>query len=390
MPEQITKYKIFLGSPSDLSEERIAIEEVISELNISQGNRNGYTLELLKWETHSTPGIAQNHIQELINTELGQEYDIFIGMLWTKFGTPTIDAESGTEEEFNLAYSRHLDDANLIKVLFYFKNTPKPLNEINPEQLLKVQNFKKSLQNKKVLYAEFESVEIFKKYLRMHIPVKIDELRAPRTYTEVTTSDTLDVINDELGLIDYQENFDNYLKLTNHSIRSIIESTEWITNEISQSANDLTHFMEVPERNRHALRNLLHRTANSMEDFSSRLKSESALFYSNYEDAMDSGIGLMNVLADFTSIDSLNDLEITQEAIFSMKGSINNGISGMTEFYSSISTLPRIEQKFNKARQKMSNELNGMITKLGDALKLTEEFSKQIGDRVDQMKLKLN
>lgn len=390
MSEQITKYKIFLASPSDLSEERLAAEEVINELNLVHGSKKGYMLELLKWETHSVPGIAANHVQQLINKDIDQNYDIFIGMLWTKFGTPTMLSESGTEEEFNIAYARYKESPNQLKVIFYFKNAPKSPTEIDAEQLLKVQAFKKSLEEKAVLYDQFDSVDIFKKYLRIHIPHRIDELRLPLTdLEEVTDSISLESI-DELGLVDYRENYNSYLNYTNQSLGNIIKDTDWIRGEIAKCAFDLARFNKQPNQNEHVLRSLLHRAASSMEDYSNRLKAESSIFYSNYELAIDAGIGLLNVISDFLTTETVEELEVLKGSIFRLKLGITNGISSMIGFQSSVADLPRIEQKINKARQKMSNELTNFITKLDDVLKLTEELSNQIVERIDQMRLKLN
>ncbi|MGB5436888.1 MAG: DUF4062 domain-containing protein, partial [Maribacter sp.] len=96
MAKTVTKYSVFIASPSDLQEERIAIEEVTKELNLTFGIKQNIVIELLKWETHSAPGISEIHPQELINEDIGNEYDIFIGLLWKKFGTPTDKAGSGT------------------------------------------------------------------------------------------------------------------------------------------------------------------------------------------------------------------------------------------------------------------------------------------------------
>ena len=46
MPEIISKYKIFLASPSDLSEERESIKQVIEELNLTFGNQNNIVLDV--------------------------------------------------------------------------------------------------------------------------------------------------------------------------------------------------------------------------------------------------------------------------------------------------------------------------------------------------------
>ncbi|RLD38698.1 MAG: hypothetical protein DRI97_13420 [Bacteroidetes bacterium] len=89
MAETVTKYKIFLASPSDISEDRDSIEEVIKELNLTYGSQNNIVIELIKWETHSAPGVSSVDQQELINQDINDEYDLFIGLMWMKFGTPT-------------------------------------------------------------------------------------------------------------------------------------------------------------------------------------------------------------------------------------------------------------------------------------------------------------
>jgi len=106
MAKLVSKYSIFLASPSDLSEERQALSEVAEELNLNYGAMNNISIEVLKWETHSAPGVTTAYTQDLISSDIGSEYDIFIGLLWKKFGTKTQSADSGTEEEFLNAYKR--------------------------------------------------------------------------------------------------------------------------------------------------------------------------------------------------------------------------------------------------------------------------------------------
>lgn len=147
MPENVLKYKVFVASPSDLLDEREAIDEVIEELNRTYGARCGIVIELLKWETHSGPGVAKDHVQSLINKDIGNDYDVFVGLLWKKFGTPTDKASSGTEEEYNSAYARY-QDASYPQILFYFKDSPPvSMDEIDPEELGKVKKFKQKIGN---------------------------------------------------------------------------------------------------------------------------------------------------------------------------------------------------------------------------------------------------
>ncbi len=121
MAIQVKVIRVFVGSPAELAEERARLEEVVGELNLLWGNTLGLRLELVKWETHAYPGIGPDP-QTVIDEEVGDEYDIFVGMLWTKFGTPTNDAASGTEHEFQKAYLRYTKYPKQLRIMFYFKD----------------------------------------------------------------------------------------------------------------------------------------------------------------------------------------------------------------------------------------------------------------------------
>jgi hypothetical protein len=87
MPRTETILRVFVASPSDVIEERQLLEEVVKELNLTWSKNLGIRLELVKWETHAFPGIGDDP-QAVINTEIGDDYDIFIGIMWTRFGSP--------------------------------------------------------------------------------------------------------------------------------------------------------------------------------------------------------------------------------------------------------------------------------------------------------------
>ena len=60
------------------------------------------SLEAVRWESHCNPGVGSN-VQSVINEQIGPT-DIYVGIMWKRFGTPTGRAGSGTEEEFKAAY----------------------------------------------------------------------------------------------------------------------------------------------------------------------------------------------------------------------------------------------------------------------------------------------
>jgi hypothetical protein len=59
MRRQLTHLRVFLASPSDLKDERIALESVIKELNQMLSESTGAYLELTKWETDAVVSLPQ-------------------------------------------------------------------------------------------------------------------------------------------------------------------------------------------------------------------------------------------------------------------------------------------------------------------------------------------
>lgn len=188
--------QIFVASPSDVAEERKIVQEVINEFNLTQRNNCDVLLELIKFETHTRPSFGAD-AQSVINSQIGDEYDVLLGIMWGQFGSPTNRAESGTEEEFNRAYSRLKSSPGSVEIMFYFKEAGIAPSKMVPEQLAKVQEFKKLIASEYGgFYHEFETADEFRTKLRMHLSRLVhDWLKANSTATAGKTT-TLDEITD--------------------------------------------------------------------------------------------------------------------------------------------------------------------------------------------------
>lgn len=159
-------FKIFLASPGDTDAERRAADEVVDEINKSIGSRDNFRLELLKWENDTYPSMGEDG-QDVINKQIGGDYQIFVGIMWKKFGTPTKRAGSGTEEEFELAYDRFTKKKD-IQIMFYFNSCPIP-QDADLLQFQKVREFKKKIEDLGAYHKPFESTIDFEKKLRMDL-----------------------------------------------------------------------------------------------------------------------------------------------------------------------------------------------------------------------------
>lgn len=168
MPITTTFYRIFLASPSDVKEERATVKKVVDEINLGNYAINGIKLELIAWETHTYPSIGVD-AQDVINEQIADNYDIFIGIMWSRFGSPTVRSESGTKEEFERAFDRHKANSDQVKVLFYFKTAPISLKDIDLDGLTKIKGFQSQLSSQGVYYKEFNQVDEFEQLLRLNL-----------------------------------------------------------------------------------------------------------------------------------------------------------------------------------------------------------------------------
>jgi hypothetical protein len=100
--------KVFLASPGDLAEERKIAKAIVNDFNSQLADALGYQVELVGWED-TLPGVGRP--QAIINRDL-DGCDLFVGMLWKRWGTPpgTDPYTSGFEEEFKRSMTRNANE----------------------------------------------------------------------------------------------------------------------------------------------------------------------------------------------------------------------------------------------------------------------------------------
>lgn len=157
MPFKSDTYRVLIASPSDLTEERQVAEDAIHEWNALHAASEGVVLLPVKWETHALPE-ASVRPQEAINRQLVDECDLLIGMFWTKFGTSTGVAESGTVEEIDRSVSAGRP------AMLYFSSRPIDPGKIDLRQQRKLRQFKDATY-RSALVGTFSSVDAFRQLL---------------------------------------------------------------------------------------------------------------------------------------------------------------------------------------------------------------------------------
>ena len=176
MSYQATVYNVMVASPGDVPEEREVARQVILDWNNIHAFSRKIILQPVGWEHNSSPAYGDRP-QEIINQQLLKDADILIGIFWTRIGTPTGNAASGTVEEIQ-------EHVNLGKpALLYFSNKPTNPNSLYPEQQSAVKALKRQVQQN-ALTDDFNSVDNFKVKFQRHLSM---ELNKEKYHTQSST-----------------------------------------------------------------------------------------------------------------------------------------------------------------------------------------------------------
>ena len=161
MAKSITQYDLLISCPSDVKEELNIINETISEFNRIYGIVNNMSIVAKHWYNDSYPG-SGGHPQKLLNKQFVLDCDVAVAVFWTRFGTPTEEYGSGTEEEIE----------ELIKsgkqVFLYFSDCQINPSIIDHDQYQKVLSFRNKYKDKGI-YWTYSNLDDFKKSILNHI-----------------------------------------------------------------------------------------------------------------------------------------------------------------------------------------------------------------------------
>lgn len=387
MPKTITVLRIFVASPSDLDEERKLLEGVIQELNLTWPQQLGISLELIKWETHAFPG-AGTDPQDVINHQLPQDYDILLLMLWSRIGTPTPRAQSGTLEEFENAYERWRSNPKLLRLMIYFKNTPLSPDNIDPDQLRLLQEFRKSLGDRGILYSTFTGGEEFSQLLRIHLSKQVQDFlkennigemppTEPVSTTETTQSleESHDEILEDEGFLDLIETTVTASERATEVMKHITDALEQLTAGTAQSTLDMESITGDDKAKFAAYKRIANRQAENMTDFVARMQPEIPILGDALSEALDAYGRTMVLLPEFgINTESQSQLQNALSTASTLRIAMVPSKESMERFRSIVAGLPRITTQFNRAKRDILHVLDTLLSTYDRGLNLLGEI----------------
>lgn len=158
MARMIKQFDVLISCPSDLQDIVDDINQIIEKFNKTYSNYLGIQIKARHWTTDSYPK-SGGRPQGLLNDILVDSCDAAIAVFWTKFGTPTGEFGSGTEEEIEMMLQGDK------QVFLYFAEMDVPYGESIDSR---VKEFKDNY-SKKGLYCTFKNKEDFREMLFAHL-----------------------------------------------------------------------------------------------------------------------------------------------------------------------------------------------------------------------------
>jgi len=377
--------KVFISCPGDIIDELNSIRIITEEINKTAGKQNSYNLELLNWKTDTYTQVGSD-AQEVINKQLESEYDILVGLLWQKIGTPTKRDKSGTIEEINLAISNK-DKEQLI----YFKTTPPDnLNLIDIDQLSKINSFKRELSDKGLLYKEFNSISNFESLFRINLTnLIIDKVLSQKQEIEkklsvIQPNDKYSSINDlitevenkdesilDLDIFELAEETESYINMISSSLNSMTNTITDLATILTKRTEELNRFKKIKDERLKIskAKTIINLLANELDEFNNRINNELPIFSENFTEFGHAYSKLMIVAANYDNNDTS---ELNQSAI-EFRDSVEFATEGCASLLREIVKWPPVNSKFNKSKRETELCLKTLTKELLEGLILLNE-----------------
>lgn len=161
MPQSVTLYNLLISCPGDVKYEVKIIESSVEEFNELYAEPLGITIKTRHW-SKSSYAQSGGKPQALLNEQFVDKCDAAVAIFWTKFGSPTDEYGSGTEEEIE----RMLQSGK--QVFMYFSDKPISPSQMNDDGYKKIQAFREKYKDRGI-YFTYASDEEFKKLFFAHL-----------------------------------------------------------------------------------------------------------------------------------------------------------------------------------------------------------------------------
>lgn len=370
MPRETIIYDIFLSSPGDVVEERKFIVQTAQEWNSLHSQSRGCFINVLTWEDVVAPAL-RDRPQSAINDQIGDTYDAYLGLMWSRFGSSTGVAESGTVEEFERALERFRSGEN-VHVAMLFKTTDIPTAILDGQQFDKVRSFRQRYSDEGGMYRTFTDLES----LRILVNRIFESVVAGAGALAVAQSSQIAEVSDEsaegaygeIGLIEWNQRLSEFANVQAAFLSGWADRMQRNTAITNDSVGLMEDMAKVGGVDPVAVNNIMRRMADSLDEITDFLNTGIEDYIINDDEIINLVSIGFDLFKDFPDESNKLDFRESLEELLRVSGESERSSNSLLE---TINGIPRLSQIFNKSRNKFirsQTKLSGEFSRFSQAL----------------------
>ncbi len=411
MARDLKQLTVFISGTDETDAEKAALRRVVDDLNRQLERTHSITLRVIGWPDDIRPGVNTDPQAE-ISRQSGSHFDIYVGLLGTRFGTPTPRAGSGTEDEFNSALARFKANSQSVRVLFYFKRAVEDPFGMDIDQLQRVRWFRSGLSPRGVVYRDFRDTAEFAALVKEHVyNLIVDEWQGPtwstvgplvdpdgssretppgqtleggtqeagvsageldRELTTVTPDAQRQDECEEQGFLDYMSGFHESASALTEVTAAISRSTERVNEQIRMRTAESESLQQQHEQDKHVggsrseqlfvsrARETVDHAAEDLDAFVTAMSSNvenyrihSRTLFAHLRNAMNAGNEFQPSRADEN-----------REALAKLIEILRSSRDATSVFQATISHVPALTGRFKRARKRTAEVLGEFVAEM--------------------------
>ena len=225
MAQNVTLYNLLISCPGDVKAEVALIETAVDEFNELYADPLGITIKTRHW-SKSSYAQSGGKPQALLNEQFVNKCDAAVAIFWTKFGSPTDEYGSGTEEEIEIMLKSNK------QVFMFFCDKPISPSQINEDGYKKVQAFREKYKDRGI-YFTYSSDEEFKKLFFAQLSMHFLSDKKVKEATVNNVSDLKLMGIDENGNLSEEASVYPFKLNTQTSMRQFLDAIRSMYQEIA-------------------------------------------------------------------------------------------------------------------------------------------------------------
>lgn len=132
--------KVFVSCPDDVEKEKLMVIEACKFLSKIFNSR--LSLRVIEWRQDVVPLITGEGAQSVINEQIKEDYDLYIGIFWKRFGNTHTNGYTPTEEEFEKALKRYQNTKKPLITVYFMTDGFNPCSSYEKKQMTEFNNSK--------------------------------------------------------------------------------------------------------------------------------------------------------------------------------------------------------------------------------------------------------